>query len=106
LPEISYTKSIVAYLKEVVLQEDSFTIFSNPSYFHNHSAGLLHPSQMWHSSTEKSRKQEREVYYYTCKEKGHMSFRCPKNSGLYCGESKHELKTRTSTAVAASTVLW
>ena len=29
----------------------------------------------------------RNIYCYTCREKRHMSFKCPKNTGLYCDES-------------------
>ena len=42
------------------------------------------------SNGKKNRKQEREIYCFNCKEKGHMSFKCPKSSGLYCDESKSE----------------
>ncbi|ETW98513.1 MAG: hypothetical protein ETSY2_42715 [Candidatus Entotheonella gemina] len=48
------------------------------------------------NSSDRSKKQERDIYCFTCKEKGHMSFKCPKSSGLYCEESEPETHTETT----------
>lgn len=45
------------------------------------------------SNGEKPKKLEREVTCFSCKKKGHMSFKCPKTAGLYCDEgNKQESK--------------
>lgn len=49
LPELNYTKS---YLKEVVLQEESFTIFSNQKLLSQPLCRFA--SQIWRSSTERN----------------------------------------------------
>ena len=46
--------------------------------------------------SDKSKKQESDIYCFTCKEKGHMSFKCPKSSGLFCEESEPETHTGTT----------
>ena len=38
-------------------------------------------------SMEQPKRQERDIYCYTCREKGHMSFKCPNSTGLYSDEN-------------------
>ena len=48
---------------------------------------------------EQPKRKEKDIYCFTCKEKGHMSFKCPKSAGLYCdegGESEEQTEVSTS----------